>query len=211
MAGQIEPSSDADALIHALGHEFSAVAPQRLHDNQLLGLAVSSPGILEQAINHALDDGFDVLLIDASRGLGSPWAELAGPPDMTMMRDAIRILRSMGREEAIDLVYFGGLRSGTDAAKSIALGAVAGVFGIPVGIAAGGRIGSGHDMTFTADLDEEERAQAVANIIKASTGEASMMARCTGKTNLQNLEPEDLRSLTLATEAASGIVLAGRR
>ena len=211
IAGQIEPSADAAALIHALGHEFTPVAAKRLHDDQLLGLAVSSPDILEEAIAHALDNDFDVLLIDASRRLGAPWAELSGPPDMTMMRDAIRILRRMGREEDVDLVYFGGLRSGTDAAKVIALGAMAAVFGVPLGIAAGGRIGDSHEMAFTADQAEEERAQGVANIIKASTGEASMMARCTGKTNLQNLEPEDLRSLTLATEEASGIILAGRR
>jgi len=36
-----------------------------------------------------------------------------------------------------------------------------------------------------------------------------MMARCTGKTNLQNLEPEDLRSVTLATAEAIGVPLAG--
>ena len=128
-----------------------------------------------------------------------------------MMRDAVAILRRMGREEEVDLVYFGGLRSGTDVAKAIALGAVASVFAVSIGLAAGGEITESHDMAFNADRDEEERAQAVANIIKASDGEASMMARCTGKTNLQNMEPEDLRSLTLATEEASGIILAGRR
>lgn len=36
-----------------------------------------------------------------------------------------------------------------------------------------------------------------------------MMGRCTGKTNLHNLEPEDLRSITLATAEASGIPLVG--
>ena len=56
-----------------------------------------------------------------------------------------------------------------------------------------------------------ERCRAVANIIKASAGEASMMARCTGKTKLHNLEPEDLRALTLATADATDIVLAGLR
>ena len=50
----------------------------------------------------------------------------------------------------------------------------------------------------------------MANILKASVGEASMMARCTGKTNLHNLEPEDLRAITLATAAASGIPLVGK-
>ena len=42
-------------------------------------------------------------------------------PDMILplLRDAIAILRRIGREESIDPVYFGGLRSGTDAAKAI--------------------------------------------------------------------------------------------
>ncbi len=50
----------------------------------------------------------------------------------------------------------------------------------------------------------------MANIHKASCGEASMMARCTGKTNLHNLEPEDLRALTLATRDATDILLVGK-
>ena len=77
------------------------------------------------------------------------------------------------------------------------------------GLAAGGEITEGGGMRFAPDRSDEERAQAVVNILKASAGEASMMARCTGKTNLQNLEPEDLRSLTLATAEATGIGLAG--
>ena len=38
------------------------------------------------------------------------------------------------------------------------------------------------------------RGRAVVNILEASRGEVSMMARCTGKTKLHNLEPEDLRA-----------------
>lgn len=37
-----------------------------------------------------------------------------------------------------------------------------------------------------------------------------MMARCTGKTNLHDLEPEDLRALTLATRDAADILLVGK-
>ncbi len=55
-----------------------------------------------------------------------------------------------------------------------------------------------------------DRAAAVANIIKASCGEASTMARCTGKTNLHNLEPKDLRALTLATRDVTDILLVGK-
>ncbi|MCZ6861868.1 MAG: hypothetical protein O7I42_16595 [Alphaproteobacteria bacterium] len=63
---------------------------------------------------------------------------------------------------------------------------------------------------FAPDHSAEERAAGVANIIKASCGEASMMARCTGKTQLHNLEPEDLRALTLATAEATDILLVGK-
>ena len=34
--------------------------------------------------------------------------------------------------------------------------------------------------------------------------------RCTGKTNLHNLEPEDMRALTLATAEAMDILLVGK-
>ncbi len=48
-------------------------------------------------------------------------------------------------------------------------------------------------MRFASDRnEEEERATAVVNILKANAGEASMMARCAGKTRLHNIEPEDL-------------------
>ena len=36
------------------------------------------------------------------------------------------------------------------------------------------------------------------------------MARGTGKTNLHNLEPEDLRALTLATRDATDVLLVGK-
>ena len=52
--------------------------------------------------------------------------------------------------------------------------------------------------------------RAVANIIEASCGEASMMARGAGKTNLHDLESEDLRALTLPTRDATDILLAGK-
>jgi glutamate synthase domain-containing protein 2 len=151
-----------------------------------------------------------MLLLDGTGRLGTPWAELAGAPDLTMLRDAIRILRRLDREEEIDLVYFGGIRSGTDAAKVIAFGCKAVVLGVPAALAAGGQIGEGPSLRFAPDHSTEERGAAIANIVKASCGEASMMARCTGKTKLHNLEPEDMRALTLATTEATDILLVGK-
>ncbi len=207
--GQIQPDAAADALIHATGHHLQAPAAERLREGQVLGLAVSSAAALEEAIPHALDNGFDVVLLDSSGGLGAAWAELAAAPDLTILRDAIRILRRLDREEEIDLVYFGGIRSGTDAAKVIGMGCKAVVLGVTLALAAGGEIGEPHAIAFAPDHKEEERRRAVANIIQASANEASMMARCTGKTNLHNLEPEDLRAITLATADATDIPLAG--
>jgi glutamate synthase domain-containing protein 2 len=170
---------------------------------------VSSRESLEQAIPHALDNGFDFLLLDGTGRLRDPWPELAGAPDLRLLRDAVKILRKLRREEEIDLVWFGGARSGTDAAKLVALGAKAVTLGVPAALAAGGNFGGNQGLYFTSDFTSEDRSLGVANIIQASIGEASMMARCTGKTNLGNLEPEDLRSITLATAGATGIPLAG--
>ena len=100
------------------------------------------------------------------------------------------------------------MRSGTDAAKLIGLGAVAMVLGVAAGVAAGGRMADG-GLVFDADLGIEERRAAVANLIGANTSEASMMARCCGKTVLHNIEPEDLRALTIATSQSTGLPLAG--
>ena len=205
------PDPAAAALLFAFGAKATAV--HRLHDDQLLGFVVSKPEDLAQAIPQALEEHHDVLLLDGSGGLnktgGSAWPELAGNPELGMIRDAIAILRGLGREEEIDLIYFGGLRSGTDAAKVIAMGCVAQVFGVAVGLAAGGEITEA-GLAFASNYNDEDRRLAVVNLLKAHAGEASMMARCTGKTNLQNLEPEDLRAISLASAEATGIVLVGK-
>ena len=205
-----EPSRHAAALVYRLGNEFQPVELRRLHDKQVLGVTVSASDALEETIAHALDQQFDMLLLDGTGNLGATWPELAGAPHLGILRDTVAILRRMRREEDIALVYFGGIRSGTDTAKVIGLGALAVVLGVNVGLAVGGQI-TGHTLTFSADFGEQQRSDAVVNVLKANSSEASMMARCTGKTKLHNIEPEDLRSLTLATANATGIPLVGTR
>ena len=162
-------------------------------------------------VEQVLELGCDLLLLDGTGAMETAWPELAGPPDLSILRDAIRILRDMKKEGDIDLLYFGGARSGTDAAKLIAQGVSAVVLGVPVALAMGGRIMADRSLAFASDYSDEDRRLAVANILKASVGEASMMARCTGKTNIHNLEPEDLKTITLAASEATGIPLAGTR
>ena len=213
--GADQPSEQAAALVYVQSAQFHAPAARRLHQGQLLGLAVSSTRVLEQCIVHGLENGFDMILLDASPGIDGRWPELAETPDPRILRDAIAILRRLDREEEIDLVYFGGVRSGTDSAKLIAMGVKAVVLGVTLGLSVGGHItqppGIAPDIAFAPDWSDEERSHAVVSIINACAGEASMMARCTGKTNLHNLEPEDLRSVTLATAEATGLPVAGVR
>ncbi len=201
-----DPRAAAVIAAPLAGGALALPAPAR--EGQVLGLALSSRTDLEAAIRHALDHGLDLLVLDGSGRLGTPWAESAGAPDLRILRDAVAVLRRLGKEESIDLVYFGGVRSGTDAAKLIGLGAVAVVLGLALGLAAGGRLGAG-GLRFEHDRGDRDRARAVANLVAASIGEASMMARCAGKTRLHNLEPEDLRAITLASAAATGIPLVG--
>jgi hypothetical protein len=174
-----------------------------------MGLA-SRAGDLERAIPFALDNGFSILLLDATPGIATPWSELRELPDYTVIRDALRIMRRMNREEDLDLIYFGGVRSGTDGAKLLSLGAKVSVLGVSMALAVGGTIVDG-GMVFTGDRSIEERTDQARSLIGALSAEASIMARCTGKTDVRNLEPEDLRAITLATAEAVGVPLAGTR
>ena len=204
-----EQSDDAVGCIYLLTENNKPIELTRVTDDQLIGFAVSHNDQLEQTIAHSLECKHDILLLDGTGKLRTNWSELAITPDFSILRNAVNILRKMKKEEMIDLIYFGGVRSGTDAAKLIGLGANAVIMNMCVGLAIGGEI-QGKAMKFSSNYSDEDRVQGLVNIVKANLGEASMMARCTGKTNLYNLEPEDLCAITLNTSNITGIPLAGK-
>ena len=188
-----KPQADADGLIYVTGRKFQPVQAKRKRKDQLLGLSVAASA-LAKAIPYALEQGFDLLVLDGSGGIEKPWTELSDEPDLTVLRDTIRLLRKINREEDIALLYFGGLRSGTDVAKALAINCNAGIFGVAMGIAIGGVI-EGDQITFDSSRTLEERRGAVESWIRATAQETAIIARCTGKTNVHNLEPEDMRSI----------------
>ena len=156
-------------------------------------------------------DGLEIYISQSAKpGLGGQLMAKKVTPELARIRDTIAILRRLKKEEMIDIAYFGGARSGTDAAKLVGLGVNAIGYGVAVALALGGEI-TETGVRFAPDRNEEERTSAVVNILKANAGEASMMARCAGKTRLHNIEPEDLRSVIRATAAATGIPLTGTR
>jgi len=208
VAGEDEPRPEAAAVVEVWPDGPDGLRPlRRMHGDQLLGLTVAAPG-LREAIPFALEHAYDLLVLEGSPGLREGWPELAGAPDLTAVRDAIRILRELNREEDIALLWFGGIRTGTDAAKLIGLGANAICVSMSLALAMGGRIEDGA-VVFYGDVEEGERAEQAELFLKALRAEASIMPRCTGKTDIHNLEPEDLRSITAATSRAAGIPLAG--
>jgi NADPH-dependent glutamate synthase beta subunit-like oxidoreductase len=173
------------------------------------GLAVTAAD-LQSAIPFALENEFDLLVLLGNGPLTGKWPELTGEPDLTVIRDAIAIMRAMNREEDMGIAFFGGIRTGTDGAKLISLGANVMIVGAAMGFAMGGQtMNSG--MAFFSDYSESDREEAAAMFLKSLSGEAAIMARCTGKTDVHNLEPEDLRSITLKTSRATAIPLAGAR
>ena len=207
VAGHDEPDPEAAAVVYAQPDGFAPFAPARARADQALGLAVRHAD-LAAAIPFALDNGCDLLVLLAAGGLIEPWAELTHHPDLGVLRDAVAIMRRMGREEDMDLVFHGGVRSGTDGAKLVALGANAAALGVAMAIAAGGHPEDG-GFRFYGDHTPAERIDRAQSFLKALTAEASIMARCTGKTDVRNLEPEDIRAITIATAINAGVPLAG--
>ena len=185
--------------------------------------------------------GADVIVIDGMEaGTGaSPELQLdhTGIPTMPATAEAVRALQDLGLEEEVDLVVSGGLASGADMAKALALGAK----GVAIGTAAlialncnkaiytedyerlGTSPGACHhchtglcpvgittqDPDLEARLDPDEAADRVFNYLNALTLEIQLLARACGKRDIHNLEPEDLRALTVDASAMSGIPLVG--
>ncbi|MCP4187617.1 MAG: FAD-dependent oxidoreductase [Gammaproteobacteria bacterium] len=198
--------SAADAVVFEADTVLAAGSVEK-STQQPAGLLVNNSNV-EQAIDFGLAHELDFLVLDASGGLPGLDAEFTAAPDLSIIRRAVKHLRQLNCEEEIDLVYFGGLRTGTDSAKVLALGAIAVVIGASAVLALGADISSGSPK-FSSELSHVERKQRSANLLQAFNSEASMMARCTGKTNLQNLEPEDLRAITLIASKTVGIPMSG--
>jgi hypothetical protein len=205
---QGKDTSDADAEgVIAVSLDGAPSLPLRSREGQLLGLAAPAAR-LRDALPRALDGGLDLIVLEGSPLLGR-WPELAAAPDLTAIRDAIAVLRELNREEDVALLWHGGIRSGTDLAKLMALRASAVSVGLSLALAVGGAI-QGDDLTFSGGLDQASRDEQAALFLQALRAEASIMPRCTGKTDIRNLEPEDLRAITIVTADATGIPLAGR-
>jgi glutamate synthase domain-containing protein 2 len=160
-----------------------------------------------------------------------------GIPTLAAVVEARAALREIGMDGVVQLVVSGGIHGGVDAAKALALGADAVSIGTAALIALNcnrpiyvedyqalgtepyachhchtGRCPVGittQDPELMKRLPVEEAAERVANFINSMTMEIQMLARACGKNNVHDLEPEDLRALTLEASFITGIPVVG--
>ena len=160
-----------------------------------------------------------------------------GIPTISAIVAARQALEDCGKADEVKLVVAGGIRGGVDAAKALALGADAVMLGTAALIALGcnspcyvedyeamgtapGQCHHCHtglcpvgiqtqDPELESRLDVETGSERVARFLTATTMEISLLAKACGKSSVHNLEPEDLRALTLEAAAFTGVDLAG--
>jgi len=198
----------------------------------------------------AVEAGADVVVVDGMQGGTAAsqdfYIEHTGIPTLAAVRLAAEALRDIGMEDEVQLVVSGGIRTGADAAKALALGADAVSIGVASLIALGCNSptywedGSDHDAggdyrelgteagfchhchtgrcpvgiatqlpALERRLDVDRAARHVTNYLKSMAMELVALARACGKSNVHNLEPNDLVALTLEAAAMAQVPLAG--
>jgi glutamate synthase domain-containing protein 2 len=189
----------------------------------------------------AVKAGADVVVLDGMQGgtaaTQDVFIEHVGQPTLACIRPAVRALQELGMHRKVQLVVSGGIRTGADVAKALALGADAVSIGTAALIALGdndprweaeynelgttagayddwheGRDPAGittQDPSLMARLDPVAAGRRLRNYLNVLTLEAQTIARACGKSHVHNLEPEDLCALTVEAAAMAGVPLAG--
>ena len=189
----------------------------------------------------AVKAGADVIVLDGMQGgtaaTQDVFIEHVGIPTLAAVPQAVNALQEMDKHRNIQLIVSGGIRSGADVAKCLALGADAVSIGTAALIALGcndpkwqedyeklgtsagfyddyheGKDPAGistQDENLSSRLDPIAGGRRLANYLRVLTLEAQTLARACGKSHVLNLEPEDMVALTIEASAMARVPLAG--
>jgi glutamate synthase domain-containing protein 2 len=189
----------------------------------------------------AVKAGADVIVVDGMQGgtaaTQDVFIEHVGIPTLPAVRLAVDALQELGMHRQVQLVVSGGIRSGADVAKALALGADAVSIGVAALIALGDNspdhdeqyreLGSAagfyddyqagldplgistQDPQLASRFDPIVGGRRLANYLRVLTLETQTLARACGKSHVHNLEPEDLVALTVEAAAMARVPLAG--
>lgn len=191
----------------------------------------------------AVKSGADVVVLDGMEGgtaaTQDVFIEHVGIPILSAIPEAVNSLKDLGMHRKVQLVVSGGIRTGADVAKALALGADAVSIGVAAMIALGDnapeyqeeyeKLGSGagyydawhegrdpagistQDEELGKRFDAELGGRRLANYLRAMVLETQTLARACGKSDVRNLEPEDLVALTIEAAAMARVPLAGTK
>ena len=189
----------------------------------------------------AVKAGADVVVLDGMQGgtaaTQDVFIEHVGIPTLGALREAVDALKELNMHRKVQLIVSGGIRSGADVAKAMAMGADAVSIGsaammalncnadlyvedykklgtepgychhchtgrCPVGVAT-------QDPELEKRLNPIEAGKRIKNYLTTLTLELQTLARANGKSDVRNLEPEDLAALTVEAAAMARVPLAG--
>ena len=190
----------------------------------------------------AVKAGADCVVLDGMQGgtaaTQDVFIEHVGIPTIAAIPEAVRALKDLGVHRGrVKLIAAGGIRSGADVAKALALGADATSIGTAALIALGDndpaydeeyrKLGSSagtwddfqagndpagittQDPELSSRLDPVIAGRRLANYLQVLTLETQTLARACGKSHVTNLDNEDLAALTVEAAAMAKVPLAG--
>jgi glutamate synthase domain-containing protein 2 len=190
----------------------------------------------------AVHAGADVVVVDGMQGGTAATQEVfiehVGIPTLAAVPEAVQALTELDvHRNGVQLIVSGGIRTGADVAKALALGADAVAIGTAALIALGDnhprhaaeytKLGSAagffddfqdgtdpagistQNPELAARFDPVEGGRRLANYLRVLTMEAQTIARACGKAHVRHLEPEDLVAVTIEAAAMARVPLAG--
>lgn len=185
--------------------------------------------------------GADVVVVDGMQGgtaaTQDVFVEHIGQPTLVAVKEAVQALKDLNMHRKVQLIVAGGIRTGADVAKALAMGADACSIGSAALIALGdqspaleseyNKLGTSagawedyqdgtdpagittQDPELMKRLDPIKAGHRLANYLRVMTLELQTVARACGKSHVHYLEPDDMVALTVEAAAMSGIPLAG--